>query len=89
VPDLEGDVELINVKVAQIETFLAAQQLPRLRDVTPEMSEADVTIDDAAVRPMTRTQNLKLQNLLLQNHEQNTFGPTLCTFDLKASYVHR
>ena len=49
VPDLEGDVRLMSVKMEQLESFLAKQKLPRLQDVTPEMSESDITLDDANV----------------------------------------
>jgi len=49
VPDLEGDVRLINVKMADFEGFMSRQKLPRLQDVTPEIPESMITLDDKDV----------------------------------------
>jgi serine/threonine protein kinase len=45
VPDLTDDFRLMSVKMELLESFLAKQKLPRLQDVTPEMTESDVVID--------------------------------------------
>jgi serine/threonine protein kinase len=49
VPDLEGNMRLMSVKMELLESFLAKQKLPRLQDVTPEISESDITLCDADV----------------------------------------
>jgi hypothetical protein len=45
VPDLEGDVALLEVKMAELEKFMSKQKLPRLQDCTPELDAADVELE--------------------------------------------
>jgi tRNA A-37 threonylcarbamoyl transferase component Bud32 len=45
VPDLTDDFRLMSVKMELLESFLIKQKLPRLQDVTPEMTESDVIVD--------------------------------------------
>jgi serine/threonine protein kinase len=44
--DIEGDVRQMEVKMEELERFLAKQKLPRLKDVTPELTESDIHISD-------------------------------------------
>ena len=45
VPDLEGDVALLEVKMAELEKFMSKQKLPRLQDCTPELESTDVELE--------------------------------------------
>ena len=44
--DIEGDVRQMEVKMEELERFLAKQKLPRLKDVTPELTESNVHISN-------------------------------------------
>ena len=46
VPDIKGDVRQMEVKMEELERFLAKQKLPRLKDVTPELTASEVHISD-------------------------------------------
>jgi len=50
VPDMEGDVAALTVKMAELQAFLTKEvkKLPRLKDVTPERDAADIELDAAA-----------------------------------------
>ena len=44
--DIEGDVRQMEVKMEELERFLAKQKLPRLKDVTPELTASEVNINN-------------------------------------------
>ena len=46
VPDIKGDVRQMEVKMEELERFLAKQKLPRLKDVTPELTASEVHISN-------------------------------------------
>jgi serine/threonine protein kinase len=48
VPDVQGDVQELQVKLAELERFMARdlKQLPRLRNTTPELDAVDIILDD-------------------------------------------
>ena len=45
VPDPSGELLLLEGKLKKLEAFMAKQKLPRLVDITPEISTDDVTLD--------------------------------------------
>jgi serine/threonine protein kinase len=47
VPDMEGDVAQLTVKIAELQAFLAkdVKKLPRLMDVTPELEAVSIELD--------------------------------------------
>ena len=45
VPDPSGELLLLEGKLQKLEAFMAKQKLPRLVDITPEISTDDITLD--------------------------------------------
>ena len=47
VPDMQGDVAMLTVKMAELQAFMAkdVKKLPRLKDVTPELDAANIELD--------------------------------------------
>jgi hypothetical protein len=45
VPDVEGDMRDLHVKLSRLETFIASQRLPRLQCDTPELDAARIELD--------------------------------------------
>ena len=50
--DMRTDMEVLYVRIAEMQGFLAKQKLPRLVDTTPELPAADVKLD--ASQPIGR-----------------------------------
>ena len=45
VPDVKTDVNLLSVKMDELNAFISKQKLPRLLDITPEIGAADMELD--------------------------------------------
>jgi len=72
--DLEGDMRLMSVKMEALETFISAQKLPRLQDITPEIPEAEIQLNNKDVLGSggkalhLSTFSAQLQQLCTRNH---------------------
>ena len=52
VPDPQGDIQKLNVKMKDVEAFMSKQKLPRLVDTTPVLDENNVTVNSS--KPLGR-----------------------------------
>mmetsp|Transcript_11425 Transcript_11425/g.47839 ORF Transcript_11425/g.47839 Transcript_11425/m.47839 type:complete len:820 (-) Transcript_11425:1419-3878(-) len=45
VPDLKSEVNLVSVKIKELEAFMSKQKLPRLLDITPDVGASEIKLN--------------------------------------------